>query len=273
MPVLLGAEETRETFAGLETWQIVLWYVLIAVSVAIFFFGVARLALKYRRGRTKAPVGNPLQRAVRDDEDRRHARLDPPARPALGPRPPARLLRLRRPLHRDGHPRLPGRLRRARARLGLLAGLVLPRLLALPRRLRLRADRRPERVRGQARRPAAVPALLLASGRGGGAARGRGEALPPRRLALPRQPALPRAHRLPARVLPHRRRRPVLREVGAVRLAGRPGVHRGGLRRRGGRVGPRGHLVGARRLRALLGLLDPVHEGGAHARRARPASR
>ena len=64
MPVLLGAEETRETFAGLETWQIVLWYVLIAISVAIFLFGVGRLVLKYRRGRTKAPVGNPLQRAV-----------------------------------------------------------------------------------------------------------------------------------------------------------------------------------------------------------------
>jgi hypothetical protein len=60
----LGAEETRETFAGLETWQIVLWYGLIGLSVAIFFYGVAQLVLKYRRGRTKAPVGNPLQRAV-----------------------------------------------------------------------------------------------------------------------------------------------------------------------------------------------------------------
>ncbi len=65
MPVLLGAEETRETFAGLETWQIVLWYGLIGLSVAIFLFGVARLVRKYGRGRTKAPVGNPLGRAVR----------------------------------------------------------------------------------------------------------------------------------------------------------------------------------------------------------------
>jgi Fe-S oxidoreductase len=65
MPVLLGAEETRETFAGLETWQIVLWYVLIAVSVAIFLYGVTRLVLKYRRGRTSAPVGNLVERAVR----------------------------------------------------------------------------------------------------------------------------------------------------------------------------------------------------------------
>jgi Fe-S oxidoreductase len=55
--------ETRETFAGLETWQIVLWYSLIVVSVAIFFFGVARLVLKYRRGRTQTVIGNRLERA------------------------------------------------------------------------------------------------------------------------------------------------------------------------------------------------------------------
>ena len=65
MRVPLGAEETRETFAGLETWQIVLWYGLIGLSVAIFFYGVARLVLKYRRGRTKAPVGKPIERAKR----------------------------------------------------------------------------------------------------------------------------------------------------------------------------------------------------------------
>jgi Fe-S oxidoreductase len=55
--------ETRETFAGLETWQIVLWYSLIVVSVAIFFLGVARLVLKYRRGRTHTVIGNRLERA------------------------------------------------------------------------------------------------------------------------------------------------------------------------------------------------------------------
>jgi Fe-S oxidoreductase len=65
MPVLLGAEETRDTFAGLETWQIVFWYCLIAISVVIFLYGVARLALKYRRGRTSAPVGSPIERATR----------------------------------------------------------------------------------------------------------------------------------------------------------------------------------------------------------------
>jgi Fe-S oxidoreductase len=57
--------ETRETFAGLETWQIVLWYSLIAVSVAIFFFGVARLANKYRRGRTHERIEGRVERAKR----------------------------------------------------------------------------------------------------------------------------------------------------------------------------------------------------------------
>ena len=54
--------ETRDTFAGLETWQIVLWYGLIVTSVAIFFFGVVRLALKYRRGRTPVAIGSRLER-------------------------------------------------------------------------------------------------------------------------------------------------------------------------------------------------------------------
>jgi Fe-S oxidoreductase len=57
--------ETRETFAGLETWQIVLWYVLIVVSVAIFFWGVGRLILKYRRGRTTERIANRVERAKR----------------------------------------------------------------------------------------------------------------------------------------------------------------------------------------------------------------
>jgi Fe-S oxidoreductase len=57
--------ETRETFAGLETWQIVLWYALIAVSVAIFFWGVGRLVLKYRRGRTTERIANRVERAKR----------------------------------------------------------------------------------------------------------------------------------------------------------------------------------------------------------------
>jgi Fe-S oxidoreductase/nitrate reductase gamma subunit len=44
-------DETRETFAGLALWEKGLWYGLVVVSTAVFFWGVARLALKYRRGR------------------------------------------------------------------------------------------------------------------------------------------------------------------------------------------------------------------------------
>lgn len=54
---------TRETFAGLATWQIVLWYCLIAVSVAVFAAGVGRLVRKYRRGRGRfGHVERPLRR-------------------------------------------------------------------------------------------------------------------------------------------------------------------------------------------------------------------
>ena len=45
-------DQTRDTFAGLTTWEIALWYGLIVVSTGIFFWGVVRLVLKYRRGRT-----------------------------------------------------------------------------------------------------------------------------------------------------------------------------------------------------------------------------
>ncbi|MER3410572.1 MAG: Fe-S oxidoreductase [Thermoleophilia bacterium] len=57
---------TRETFAGLATWQIVLWYCLIGVSLAIFAYGVARLVAKYRRGRGSfGHVDRPLARLGR----------------------------------------------------------------------------------------------------------------------------------------------------------------------------------------------------------------
>jgi Fe-S oxidoreductase/nitrate reductase gamma subunit len=45
------SEQTRQTFAGLAHWEIVFWYGLIVVSTAIFALGVARLVLKYARGR------------------------------------------------------------------------------------------------------------------------------------------------------------------------------------------------------------------------------
>ena len=57
--------ETRETFAGLETWEIALWYGLIVVSTAIFAWGVVRLLLKYRRGRDAFRVDRPIPRLRR----------------------------------------------------------------------------------------------------------------------------------------------------------------------------------------------------------------
>jgi Fe-S oxidoreductase len=53
--------ETRETFANLETWEIALWYALIAVSVLVFFAGVGLLVRKYRRGR-EGQLDRPLRR-------------------------------------------------------------------------------------------------------------------------------------------------------------------------------------------------------------------
>ena len=57
--------QTRETFAGLSDWQIALWYALIAVSTAIFAWGIVRLVLKYRRGRGNFPTDQPGRRVAR----------------------------------------------------------------------------------------------------------------------------------------------------------------------------------------------------------------
>jgi len=45
------SSQTRQTFAGLSHWEIVFWYGLIVVSTGVFFWGVARLVLRYGRGR------------------------------------------------------------------------------------------------------------------------------------------------------------------------------------------------------------------------------
>jgi Fe-S oxidoreductase len=44
--------ESRQTFAGLAHWEIVFWYVLIVLSIVVFFWGLAQLVQKYRSGRT-----------------------------------------------------------------------------------------------------------------------------------------------------------------------------------------------------------------------------
>jgi Fe-S oxidoreductase/nitrate reductase gamma subunit len=56
---------TRSTFAGLSTWEIAFWYGLIALSTAIFVWGVLRLALKYRRGRGPVAFDRPWSRVRR----------------------------------------------------------------------------------------------------------------------------------------------------------------------------------------------------------------
>lgn len=57
--------ETRDTFAGLATWEKGVWYALVVVSTALFLWGVTRLALKYRRGRTPWKPDQPVNRLRR----------------------------------------------------------------------------------------------------------------------------------------------------------------------------------------------------------------
>ncbi|MGH3005193.1 MAG: heterodisulfide reductase-related iron-sulfur binding cluster [Gaiellaceae bacterium] len=67
-----ASQQTRETFAGLALWEKGLWYGLVVVSTAIFFWGVARLALKYRRGRGSFLLdqkGGRLRRVVKTTLD------------------------------------------------------------------------------------------------------------------------------------------------------------------------------------------------------------
>jgi Fe-S oxidoreductase len=56
---------TRETFANLPTWAIAFWYFLIFVSTAVLFYGIWRLARKYRRGRGPAGLDRPAERLGR----------------------------------------------------------------------------------------------------------------------------------------------------------------------------------------------------------------
>lgn len=61
-----SSEATRSTFANLAHWEIVFWYGLIAASTAVFFWGVAVLVRKYRRGRGEGlgPLRPRVRRAV-----------------------------------------------------------------------------------------------------------------------------------------------------------------------------------------------------------------
>jgi Fe-S oxidoreductase/nitrate reductase gamma subunit len=63
--LLAAAETTRKTFAGLETWEKMLWYAMIVASTAIFVWGVYRLARKYLRGRSAFTLDRPVERVRR----------------------------------------------------------------------------------------------------------------------------------------------------------------------------------------------------------------
>ncbi len=51
MSLLLAATKTRPVFWHFVPWLKVLWYVLAVASVAVFFYGVMRPIVRYRRGR------------------------------------------------------------------------------------------------------------------------------------------------------------------------------------------------------------------------------
>jgi Fe-S oxidoreductase len=60
---LSATTATRPVFQNLTHWEIVFWYCLVGASTAILMLGVARLVVKYRRGRGSfGRVDRPLQR-------------------------------------------------------------------------------------------------------------------------------------------------------------------------------------------------------------------
>ena len=46
-----AAEKTREILWGIHGPEEVLWYTLVAISIVVFAYGVARAVSTYRRGR------------------------------------------------------------------------------------------------------------------------------------------------------------------------------------------------------------------------------
>ena len=267
MLVLLGAEETRETFAGLETWQIVLWYCLIAVSVAIFLFGAARLALKYRRGRARRSAS-----AARWS-GRRGRRRSSPRTPGSAAATRSRASRTSSSStasssSSSGRRSWPSRTTSpspCSAGSSGTGGSTSP----------TRSSSTSSASRSSSGSPSS-PSSAASSGRSGSPTRApptRRPRSPARRgstergLGLPRQPLLPRPHGLPARGLPDRGRRPRPSRCGR-RSAGSSATPswRSGSTGSAAESATGDDLVGPRRLRALLGRLDPVHEGGAHAR-------
>ena len=241
--------------------------------MAIFFYG--------RRPARRSSTGGPDARSVRrpGERARPHTRLVVATHawirrrdPLAGTRAPARLLRLRRPLHRNGDPRLPGRLRRAACSASILG------------RAGSTSATRSSWTSSASRwssGSSSSPCGAGSCGRSGSptgdptapSGRIRPAALQARRLGLPRQPLLPGADRLPARGVPHRASTTPPSRCGRRSAGSSARASRDRPRRRRGADARTASVVGARRLRARLGLLDSVHEGRAHAHRARPAWR
>ena len=132
---VLAEEATRETFANLPVWAIAFWYFLIFVSTGILFYGIYRLARKYRQGRGPAEVDRPRVGPGRRSKIVLSHSWIRRRDPLLGARAPVRLLRLHGAVRRNGDPRCPGRLCRPGSD-STSARAGSTRLLALPRRLR-----------------------------------------------------------------------------------------------------------------------------------------
>ena len=266
----LGAEETRETFAGLETWQIVLWYGLIG--------RLGRdLLLRRRPARPQVPP------RPRQDADRKAARARDARRPRSSPRTrgSAGATRWRASgtcssstassSSSSGPASSPSRTTSPSPSSGwvfwqgwfylgyslfldvfgfaLIVGLsVFAVKSGILRPFRLSYWRPAEPARA-------------ARGRGAGAT---GSATGSSSAACSSSPS-------PASCSSPSASRRTTRPSRSGRRSAGSSARRSsaiGLRRRGGRVGPCGYLVGARRRSRSSGSsLDPVHEGGAHARR------
>ena len=218
-----------------------------------------------------AELDRPAAAARAGRANRPHAFVDPPPRPAVGSRPPACLLRLPRPLRRDSDPRRAGRSRSSR--LGFVffegwfykayslfldvfgAGLIVGLGIMAVKRGILRPFRldywRPDRDEGEYSRRTYVIGDWLFLGT---------------LFFLALTGFLLEAFRIAEE-------NPAFEEWSPIGWIVGQGVHRHRLRGGGRQDGAPSRLVGPRRGGARLRRLDPVHEGGAHAGRARRRGR
>ncbi len=216
---------TRETFAGMGGVEKAIWYFASFLSTGLFLYGIYRLVRRWRAGRGALP----RPRIGDDAADRADARVDPAPRRVRRLRARRRLLRLPGPVRRHGDPRVPGRLRRAGARLDVLGGRLLQGLLAVPRPVRPGAGDRRRLLHRAPVHDAAVEAHVRR-----------------RRLGVHRPAVLPGAERLRAGGAAHRHRPARLRGVGAGGLRGRQRPARRRARAGDGRDAAARHVVGAR---------------------------